>query len=527
MKVFRIVLFVIVVSVLTTGCDSWLELKPENEIVLEDFWKSKADVESVLAGCYKSLSERPVIERMIVWGELRSDNMVEGRTIPAGSGLYDMRRILDGNLTRHNSYANWGPLYTTINYCNTLLSYAPEVREVDANFSQRDLNLVIGEATTLRALAYFYLVRAFRDIPLILDPSINDTQDYDRPQDDEETVLNFIIDDLNDILNKGWVRDSYGDRASDKGRITRSAVNALLADVYLWKEDYENCIKACDRVLADNNLRLVTDIEQFYAQVFYRGNSTESIFEIQFNERDVRNTAIVDLYSSLDNSRGYLAFPTSLGCDYATNYSTQYSPFNARVPGSVELEATSDVRSWSFIRYEGGDAFSIFKYGGANVYQRDLISAKTYSYRNTTANWIVYRLADVMLMKAEAMVQADKDWDEAFKLVNDIYLRASETKEPLVADNYSNKVDREELVLRERQRELMFEGKRWFDLVRLARRGGSVDRLNRYVTLKRSDSPAPLGALVMDALYMPIAKSELDANENFKQNPYYDTLRDK
>ena len=94
-------------------------------------------------------------------------------------------------------------------------------------------------------------------------------------------------------------------------------------------------------------------------------------------------------------------------------------------------------------------------------------------YRNTTANWIVYRLADVMLMKAEAMVQADKDWDEAFKLVNDIYLRASETKEPLVADNYSNKVDREELVLRERQRELMFEGKRWFDLVRLARRGGS------------------------------------------------------
>ena len=65
--------------------------------------------------------------------------------------------------------------------------------------------------------------------------------------------MNFIIDDLNDILNKGWVRDSYGTEP-DKGRITRSAVNALLADVYLWKEDYES-IKACDRVLADNNLR--------------------------------------------------------------------------------------------------------------------------------------------------------------------------------------------------------------------------------------------------------------------------------
>ena len=57
MKAFKIILFFIVVAVITTGCDNWLELKPENEIVLEDFWKSKADVESVLAGCYKSLSE--------------------------------------------------------------------------------------------------------------------------------------------------------------------------------------------------------------------------------------------------------------------------------------------------------------------------------------------------------------------------------------------------------------------------------------------------------------------------------------
>lgn len=523
MKAFKIILFFIVVAVITTGCDNWLELKPENEIVLEDFWKSKADVESVLAGCYKSLSERNVIERMIAWGELRSDNVVEGRTIPSNSGLYDMRRILDGNLTKHNKYANWGPLYTTINYCNTLLSYAPDVREVDANFSQRDLNLVIGEAKTLRALAYFYLVRAFRDIPLILDPSIRDTQDYDKPQSNEEDVLNFIIDDLTDILSKGWVRPSYGDVTSNKGRITQSAVNALLADVYLWKEDYENCIKACDEVLKDNNLKLITDTEQYYAQVFYRGNSSESIFEIQFSENDLRNTAVIDLYSSLDNSQGYLAFPTSLGYDYISEYKGPYSPFNFKPNTSSETESTTDVRSWSFIRYQGGDIFTIFKYGGANVYQGGDAIYKTYSYRNTTSNWIVYRLSDVMLLKAEAMVQADKDWDETLTLINNVYLRSNENKEPLVAENYPNEIDREELVLRERQRELLFEGKRWFDLVRLARRGNSVDRLNSYVNVKRQDAPAPLGALVMDALYMPIAFSELNANENFKQNPYYDS----
>ncbi len=500
----------------TASCDDWLEMKPENEIVLEDFWKTKTDVESVLSACYRSLSERAAIERMIVWGELRSDNMVGGRIQSS-----DMTRILDGNLTSQNTYANWGAFYSTINICNTLLYYAPQVLDKDQNFTQRDLNLVRGEAITLRALAYFYLVRAFRDVPLITDPSINDTQDYNKPQDAEQVVLDFIISDLKEAISNNWLRDSYGDNERNKGRITQSAANALLADIYLWKDDYENCIKCCDKILANTDLKLIKEKEQMYSQVFYRKNSTESIFEIQFDEDDMKNLAITDWYCSLENYLGYISFPPALGYDLITGYTGAHSPFNYKV-GTV-YESVKDIRSWNFIRnFPESGIFSIFKYGGRSVTKTENYKPSYYN-SSVTSNWIVYRLSDIMLLKAEALVQQGKeeDWKDAVSLINAVYLRSNEDGIPLNASLYTTKFERERLVMRERQRELLFEGKRWFDLMRMARREKDVTNLNLLVTAKRDDSPAPLGALVLDAIYMPVAKSELDANKNLVQNKFY------
>ncbi|MDL2241479.1 RagB/SusD family nutrient uptake outer membrane protein [Bacteroidales bacterium OttesenSCG-928-L03] len=525
MKKYIIIVFSLLFMFGATSCDDWLDLRPENDIVLEDFWRTKSDVESVLAACYRSFSERAVIERMIVWGELRSDNMVNGRSFPGDKPIYDMNRILDGNLTQYNSYANWSSFYSIINTCNVLLHYAPLVLKQDENFSQRDLNLVKGETLTLRALAYFYLVRAFRDIPLITDPSIDDTQNYAVFQNTEEEVLDQIVADLNEVLSNNWVRDSYGDKEYDKGRITRSAVNALLADVYLWKEDYANCIKACDEVLSNTNLKLITNAEQMYSQIFYFKNSTESIFEIQFNDKDMKNDAIPELYSSLENRTGYLTFPTRLGYNSSSQnaYTGPYSPFNYKISGSTE--SVDDIRSWSFIFYNGGDIYTIFKYAGTSAYKMTTGGNTTYRYgysSNRTCNWIIYRLTDIMLLKAEAMVQQEADWEETISLVNQVYQRSNPDDEPLNPASYSSKKDREELVLRERHRELLFEGKRWFDLVRIARRENSVANLNKFAVSKRQDSPAPLGARVMDAIYMPILKGELDANTNLKQNPYYE-----
>lgn len=503
----------------TTSCEDWLDLRPENDIVLEDFWKTKYDVESVLATCYRSFTERSVIESMITWGELRSDNFTFGRTF-SGS-MYDMYRILIGDLNSQNSYTNWGSFYSIINYCNTLLYYAPGVVSLDENFTPQELNFLQGEARTLRALAYFYLVRTFRDIPLVIDPSVDDTQDYDVFQNKEEEVLSFIINELEEIRQNNWIRQAYGDNEYDKGRITLNAVNALLADVYLWNEDYANCIRICDEVLADENLTLVLG-DLMYSRIYYQKNSTESIFELQFNDQDMKNTAIGDLYGSQQTETGYLVLPPALGYDERSEYTGAYSPFNFRVQSVYESK--NDLRSWQSVRYSGSDIFIPFKYIGSTVLKvtTGSISQPSYNYSSRTPNWIIYRLSEVMLMKAEAIVQMDGNWEDAFELVSTVYMRSNAGNESLNPDNYPTKKEREELVLRERQRELMFEGKRWFDLVRMARRQKSVSALNQFLEAKRETATAPLGAVVMDALYMPIQKTELETNPNLVQNPFYE-----
>ena len=108
-----------------TSCNDWLDLRPESEIILDEFWKSESDVDAVLAACYRGLTEDAVVYRMIVWGELRSDNIVEGSGFP--NERKDIGKILDGELLSTNGYSSWASYYTVINYCNTLLYYAPFV----------------------------------------------------------------------------------------------------------------------------------------------------------------------------------------------------------------------------------------------------------------------------------------------------------------------------------------------------------------------------------------------------------------
>lgn len=106
------------------------------------------------------------------------------------------------------------------------------------------------------------------------------------------------------------------------------------------------------------------------------------------------------------------------------------------------------------------------------------------------------------------------------------YLRANPEPEGagLLLSNYNTKAQLESLLLRERQRELMFEGKRWFDLMRLAIRANSTDPLITYVSRKYSGTSSSyvLKMSVMDALYLPIHSDELKANTALRQNEFYE-----
>ena len=371
---------------------------------------------------------------------------------------------------------------------------------------------------TLRALSYFYLIRTFNNIPWVENPSIDDTQNYYVKKASADSVMALIITDLE------WASRYAKDQANDrynKARVTKSAVNALLADIHLWNMNYEKCISSCDAVLANAELELVEG-ERFYREVFRQGNSTESIFELQYQqEYDVVNTA-VQLYYGFQDKKGFLRFPALLA-------NGPYSVFNYPVTSKF-TESENDIRIKDFVNLnyaENTGEYPVFKYVGA--FRTEDVNGKSYYYSSSqTFNWILYRLADVILMKAEALVQLNrspKDLQHSLDLINQTYSRANSTNgEPdsLKLEYYATQKDFEKLILRERQRELLFEGKRWFDLVRLARRHNSPGEVVNYIALKAQKDGASSKLSVLDALYFPIAQAELDANPILKQNPYYE-----
>lgn len=509
-KIFSILVIAGLV-IISSGCKKWLDVRPESDIVLDEFWQNESQVNQVLAACYRSITEYNVMSRMLVWGELRSDNVTYGRSMPT-----DMYKMLNVDISADNSYCSWASFYTVINNCNNFLHYAPGVVDLDANFTASKLHSMEAEVLTLRALMYFYLVRTFQNVPWVAEPSVSDAQDYHIPQSSEDFILDNLESDLQTALT--YARDTYETNSYSKGRITKNAVRALLADIYLWREDYNKCIEMCDQILNDTNSGLELELgENVIPNVFYQGNSKESIFELQFDNDLMYNYVVRDFFGSYGNEYGMWSFPGI----FVTG---KYSPFNYNAGGSKE--STKDLREKDFLHLEtGGDKYYVFKYAGIQRYENPTTEVSTYYYRNVTANWIVYRLSEIYLMKAEALIQLETNKAEAVELINTVYMRSNteDGEQGLSPDNYSSKLKLDELLLRERQRELMFEGKRWFDLMRSSRRVDSPAPLLSYVTKKFTggSSLQSTKMSVMDALYLPVFTDELKANSALVQNEFY------
>lgn len=426
--------------------------------------------------------------------------------------------MLNVDISPDNEYCHWGSMYTIINYCNNFLYYAPGVVDKDPNFTESKLRAMEAEVLTIRALSYFYLVRTFNEVPWIDNPSIDDAQEYNIPTSPEDTILNHLIDDLNTALI--YSRDKFEIDNYNKGRITRNAVRALLADIYLWMEEYDLCIASCDQILNDLGQLDLVPGEDVIEKVFYEGNSTESIFELQFDDDIMVNWTTRNFFGYDGYEVGEWSFPAVL-------VTGNGSPYNYQA-GALK-ESKEDLREKDFLsKQKGGDLYFVFKYAGAIRQEDESSGVSDYIYRSNTSNWIVYRLSEIMLMKAEALIQLETNPGEALGLINKTYLRSNVDlpDQELQIENYNTKLALEKLLLRERQRELMFEGKRWFDLMRLARRADEPTPLLNYVVKKFTGTASiqTTKMSVMDALYLPIHTDELKANTALEQNPFYELI---
>lgn len=591
-----------------TSCTDFLTIYPTNSVIHENYWQTAEDVNGMLATCYQRLQSTSAIERMIIWGDLRGDQIAV-----RNNSTNTYKYIVEANLQDNNSYCTWSDFYQAINDANMVIEFAPEVVERDPDFTEGDLNIVLGEMYAIRALSHFYLLRTFRNIPLAYKASVNDGELIDYPQVHPMVALDSIMNDLNRaeslVMRSGGFPNSSA--LYNYGRVTRNAVRAMKADVNLWQAAfasyyaangfeeklamkdstelvldctvpvntpeyyYRQAIAECDAVLNDLHTRMTemyegnpalgkVDLEKnpyyliennqadiarkasaAYNKIFGElkdvaslASHGEVIFELVFDGTENSsngNKGVSGLYGIHKNDgQGVLCVAKPWIAGAKTNTEMIYHEMDFRAysnTATAELGSSSTDNSSPASSEVGIAKYSSASSPGSNRggYRE---AGKTFD-----ANWIIYRQTDVMLMKAEALVQlistetpaADTEdmeiLSQAFdlvKAVNDRSLMSEDDK--LAKESFSTKTAIGELVLNERARELAFEGKRWYDLVRLALRTNTTNEVSTLVSAKIEGGGASAvkkKLSTMNSLFFPIAKSELNVNPLLGQNPVY------
>lgn len=561
------------------SCSDFLEIKPQNEIVLEDFWTEKADVDNMVTGCYAALESDAAVRRMMMWGEFRSDNVMAGIDTQKDINLYNVFRE---NITPKNWYTNWSVFYQVINRCNTIIKYAPEVAQRDPAYSNSEVQATIAEVSALRDLCYFYLIRTFRDVPYTTEAFTDDDQEMQLEATPFYTVLGYLIADLESVKSKAIKRYPETQKVYQTGRITQDAINAMLCEMYLWNKDYTNCIRCADEVIKSkkdqaeeerlkngksipaseqrlegyplvNNFVSGTNFGGAFNEIFTKGNSRETIFELVFDNNEAGNTmpsnaAAGEWYGNSVNP-GRVAAGSAITEDAEAdeNKRTIFQGVNKKLDARIYfnlLGGSSTIAKMVYRSVLVDASSSTPTVAYSNPYNYAKINNVEHWYNSS--NWIIYRLSDIMLLKAEALCQLMREGNDAeteaynaniarqaFTLANVVNKRSycvvdiKSTKDTLDFNNYQTKSALEDLVMRERQVELMFEGKRWYDLVRRSMRDGRTDVLCEAVSKRNGPNPTLASNFFGNpnswqwAIFWPYNYEELIVNKKLKANPAY------
>ena len=264
-------------------------------------------------------------------------------------------------------------------------------------------------------------------------------------------------------------------------------------------------------------------VDHAYEAIFGEGNSFESIFELYFSSRqNQENTWVGDYYGNRNTPNGRLR---ANGLTFGTSLLDV-------IQNKVALYKSSDGRFYESFRVEGSTlnigkyVYSSVSYKTKSVTSEDNLELRTEIRGSNTAHWIFYRLSDMLLIKAEALVERnlEGDMDTAFKMVDIVNKRANSLKQSLKISDYINsKIAMANLVMDERRREFMFEGKRWYDLVRRSRRDGNTNYLVAAVKSKYEQNANAIAIKMADPniIYFPYSKNEMKVNPLLEQNPAY------
>jgi len=393
----------------------------------------------------------------------------------------------------------WGSAYKIINRANVVLDRVPAIT-MDPALRTR----VLGEAHFLRALAYFDLVRCFGDVPLI-EHEVKSLDGLRVSRTPAAQVQALIVSDLQEAIS--GLPPSYS--GADVGRVTRGAAQALLAKVYLTAKDWTNAAQLAGQVMASQRYTLLPNWKDNF-KIATKITNSESIFEINYDGVLDPGAGSVHTLFSLPSgfpggdAYGLMTVAPSLAALFDSGDTRGLHGTFITTPYK---DALGDSVSWTDPPANLGPAFN--KY----LDETDFENMHTRAWVKQANDWIVLRYADVLLMYAEAVNEGGTATagtaEAALSLVR---VRAGRVP----VSGLSQGVFRD-LVRLERRREFVFEGQRFFDLVRW----GVLDSAIRAKTAELHaidplEVPIPHG---VKGSLLPIPLSELNINPNLTQNP--------
>lgn len=475
------------------ACEKFLDEKPQSDLTKENTqtqeqvsaYSSVSDAKSELNGVY-ALFKADIYEGNAFYiGDCMSDNCYIG-----GDGVSE-EQLDNLNVSATNSViaTSWSQFYAIVGSATNVIE---NVKLMDSSLIDDATRAqIIADAKFARAWVLFDIVKYWGDAPMTLQliPSITvDNIDKWYPimypsRTSEEEIYAQIISDLDEDTIKNLPSKSAGAFCGTQG-----AAYGLLAKVYATmgkksERDYSKVVEMCDNVIKQG-YSLVPDFESLWT---VDGKfSSESIFEMYFSD------------AAEQHNWAYWVLLTDVSGDVVVSWRRYCTPTQDLV---AKFDKEKDVRYkssiyWTSVPYD--------TYWPAKNYPL------AYKIRQKESDIILLRLADILLLKAEALVELNRP-KEALMIVNDIRNRAG-----LGGLSLSLSVAEARLAVEnERQLELLFEGQRWWDLIRNERMEEVMKTAHdKNGNLRFSEIPAWRAKL-------PIPQAQIDINERLTQNIGY------
>ena len=478
-NIFYLVL-IFVLAGINFSCKKALQEKAYSILTPETFYKTKSDANAALNAVFAALIHQNYYQRTVYMvGDLPGDIIRPSNTNNARVQLYQCAY----NAT-NGEIANWWLRgYSMIQRANDVITYVPTISSTE--LIDKDKNNIVGNASFLRALGYFNLVKSFGDVPLVLDVKNGELFPARAAAAD---VYTQVIKDLEYAeINCVHLNEIP---AEEIGRISKEAAQALLARVYLQKAstsfgtmaDNQKAADYCNKVIAYSNSNPgILNLSPNYEAIFNPDtkNGTECILSAQFT--DAYGNIQANITKQMFTPPALGGFGTLIGLsDYYNSYSAQDS-----------------IRRKVNIGYFYNSINYISKYYDAGV------PGASYG-RN---NFIVLRFADVLLMQSEALNNIGSGDANKFIGINKVRQRAMPGSAPLSFVNTATSADFINAISNERRWEFSVEGHRRWDLIRLKKlKAVKVAQGFAFEDFK---------------LLFPLPQIEMDVNPNLVQNPGY------